>query len=298
MKKVTIHLQGGVGNQLFQYIAGKWLSIKLRVPLVLDTSFLRHLNHKSSSIFDFQLDNEAEIHKLNGFNLPSIVNHADHLLKVYTNVGDDFVRKVFNVHKSRDAGFDIQFEQIETPVHLFGYFQSYKYFSRISPQITESALRLRSTSDWFTQLSEEAVAKQPIALHFRRGDYQKPNSREFFGILSPEYYLDALESLQSNFPNREVWVFSDSIEQVKAEFSKSPKRLRFIEPPNGSAAAESLRLMALGSAIVISNSTFSYWAAVLSGHSNVIAPSKWFRGSNDPLDLYPPSWSLKTSIWK
>ena len=298
MKKVTIHFQGGLGNQLFQYFAGKWLSIKLGVPLELDTSFLRHLKHKSSSIFDFHLDNEGVIHKQNGFNVASIVNHADHLLKFYTNVGDDFVRKVFNIHKARDLGFDRPLEQVETPVHLFGFFQSHKYFSRLSPEMTDSALQLRNPSDWFTKLNEEAVAKQQIVLHVRRGDYLDPNLSNVFGILSPGYFLAALESLQTQVPDREVWVFGDSIEQVKAEFSESSKHLRFIEPPAGSAAAESLKLMSQGSAIVISNSTFSYWAALLSGHSNVIAPSKWFLGINDPLDLYPPSWSLKTSIWK
>ena len=298
MNKVTIHLEGGLGNQLFGYFAGKWFSNKLRVPLELDNSTFRHLKHNSSSIFDFHLDNESVKSGKSNFNVISIVNKAEAILPITTSMVDGIVRRVFQLHKSRNLGFDRILEEVDYPVHLFGYFQSYKYFSRLSPQITDSALRLRNPSDWFTKLHDEAVAEQPIVLHVRRGDYLNSNLRTLFGILSPTYFLESLESLQTKFPNREVWVFSDSLEQVKAEFPKSSKHLRFIRPPDGSAAAESLRLMSKGSAIVISNSTFSYWAAVLSGHSNVIAPSKWFRGGNDPLDLYPPSWSLKTSIWK
>jgi hypothetical protein len=135
-------------------------------------------------------------------------------------------------------------------------------------------------------------------MHVRRGDYSKPENREF-GMLSQEYFLDSLELLrnQAELRNTEVWVFSDSLEAVKAEFGKSGEHFRFVEPPVESTAAESLLLMANGAAIIGSNSTFSYWSALLSTHQNVIAPSKWFRSREDPVDLIPPNWSRQESVW-
>ena len=56
--------------------------------------------------------------------------------------------------------------------------------------------------------------------------------------------------------------------------------------------------MSLGRAIIISNSSFSWWSAFLSKEASLIlAPRKWFKGIQDPKDLLPPEWITLESDW-
>ena len=68
--------------------------------------------------------------------------------------------------------------------------------------------------------------------------------------------------------------------------------VRWINSVDASVAS-TLQAMRLGHGYVVANSSFSWWAAFLSfnGASEVVAPSPWFKGMDDPKDLIPPNWS-------
>jgi len=51
-------------------------------------------------------------------------------------------------------------------------------------------------------------------------------------------------------------------------------------------------LMSLGKALVIANSTFSYWAAMMNTGKLVLAPGKWFKTTPISSDLYPVQWRV------
>ena len=57
-RPVCMKLAGGLGNQLFQYSAGVWLSRKLDTGLVIDFSKIGHggTNH-GKSLMEFELPN-------------------------------------------------------------------------------------------------------------------------------------------------------------------------------------------------------------------------------------------------
>ena len=56
--------------------------------------------------------------------------------------------------------------------------------------------------------------------------------------------------------------------------------------------------MSKGIAIVISNSTFSWWSAAFSKPgTSVYYPSKWFKALDDPEDLIPRDWTPIESEW-
>jgi hypothetical protein len=61
---------------------------------------------------------------------------------------------------------------------------------------------------------------------------------------------------------------------------------------NGLNPAETLELMRHGSAYVIANSTFSWWAAFLSYQSGCtkIMPAPWFQNMPSPIGIKPQDW--------
>jgi hypothetical protein len=62
---------------------------------------------------------------------------------------------------------------------------------------------------------------------------------------------------------------------------------------------ESLLLMSMGKAIIIGNSTFSFWAGQMADRAEtIIAPLTWFKGMADPDDLIPLNWTRVPSKWE
>jgi hypothetical protein len=61
------------------------------------------------------------------------------------------------------------------------------------------------------------------------------------------------------------------------------------------STAETFELMQKAEYLVISNSTYSWWAARISESSKkmIIAPEPWFSGQESPIDLIPDGWELR-----
>jgi hypothetical protein len=58
-------------------------------------------------------------------------------------------------------------------------------------------------------------------------------------------------------------------------------------------AAEEMKLMSMAVSIVCANSTFSYWASVISDSASlVIAPNSWIKTHEQPADFFPKGWIL------
>jgi hypothetical protein len=145
-----------------------------------------------------------------------------------------------------------------------------------------------------------AQIKRPTVIHVRRGDYTNQRARQLFGLLDTQYFLDAISLVRSKVPKpSEIWIFSDSISEVRAELAPHIPDALFVETPKNVDAAEVLLLMAEAGSIVISNSTFGYWAGLISKSAQfVVAPTKWFKGQEDPEQLVPPEWDRVASRWK
>jgi hypothetical protein len=90
-----------------------------------------------------------------------------------------------------------------------------------------------------------------------------------------------------------IFVFSDDVEWCVDNFPKM-RNLFFVgNEHSGFRAATNLWLMSLCDHFVISNSSYSWWAAWLGASHDkiVIRPEKWFRANNLPdADICPAGW--------
>ena len=291
-KPLTVKLVGGIGNQLFGYFAGLAVSRNLGVGLNLDLTDLRmgRSTHTSSiealdlpGVFSWRVDDQS--------NLKQVTSRiCSRLKRAYPSLN-----RFSGSYTSVDVGFDPAILKTTfSKKYITGYFQSYRYHDLCSHAIPEP--KLKNPSRWFINSQKKIQDHDVIAIHIRRGDYRKLS--ESFGMLNSSYYKGALEVALSLVPNAKCWVFSDDISEARKLLSNLTHDFTFVEPPKATEPAESLLLMSSAKANVIANSTFSWWSAKLNSKTQIVlAPDKWFKALDDPLDLYPSNWILEKSSW-
>ena len=301
-KHVSIQIIGGIGNQLFAFMAGKYISSFLGVGLrvIQPSSKGGESNHLSSLS---SLDTGYEVETLTtlpsvGLSLRFAANSLARRLRIPAQVRET----ISKIHISDKIGFDSELPSARNGFYITGYFQTYVYINSLRSRGLVPTLELKTPSEWFRVTAQEIRDSNPIVMHVRRGDYLL-DKNSYIGVLSVEYYLSAMNLIRSktmnNSSERGLWIFTDSPECVSQEFlGHLGENGKIVSPPEGSDPAESLILMSLASDIIISNSTFSWWAAALSRNSKVVAPSKWFRSQEDPERLIPDSWLRVDSQWR
>lgn len=285
-----VQLAGGLGNQLFQFTAGIARSLHNRTQISFDISRIDHgVTMRGESISDAVriISNEQVYFNFVDSKLPRLYDVASHRFNLVKQF-DGFLRPSFN---SSVTGFDEGIYTQHRVAVIRGYFQSWKYLDYLKSQNVTLELEGKETENKIARYSKDFDFENDIAIHVRRGDYSR--FKDSIGLLSSSYYLDAVKEFG---PNRRVIVFSDDIE-ISREFPTSTDFYYTPELTLGKAM-DSLFLMLKFRNLVMSNSTFSWWAAALGcSDKNIIAPNKWFRGLEDPLDLVMPTWSSIKSDW-
>ena len=296
-RNVTVEVIGGLGNQLFCYAAGLNLSKRTSCQLVLDMSLvgIGGSNH-GKTLLNFNLGNvkiRNRVMKVSGF---TFLKRLDNKIALSLPLYDRIRNNKSKVYSAREIGFEPAFEMLKKPMYLKGYFQSYKYLESINSELLEM-FKVSNPSNWFESKLRLLEEINPTIIHIRRGDYLK--LQDDFGLLHMEYYLEAISRLDDAERKKPIWIFSDSPEMVTGEIQNSDLgNAEVIISPPEVTANEILYLMSRGKRIVISNSTFSWWAAYFSRReTKIFAPEFWFRDRKDPVDLIPPHWMKISNEW-
>ena len=296
--KTTVRLVGGLGNQLFIYFAGLYLSKKLETRLVCDLSFLDSDRTKHGvSITSFSLEGDFERKSRWAVKVSKLLDRIASRVSYKIPLFRWFYQKVIKSYFSKGIGYDPAVEKIGKDMTLRGYFQSWKYV-RALEKTSEITLEIKNPSKWFDKLILNAEQTRPIMIHVRQGDYRE-DVNAFIGVLGPNYYKNALVEVRAMGITAPIWVFSDDIESAKIVLNLPVnENVIWVVAPYGADPAEELALMQFGGAHIIANSTFSWWGAYLSQSTKiVIAPGSWFKGQSEPLDLIPPEWKRIINDW-
>ena len=290
---ISIKLSGGIGNQLFQLFAAKYLASMREDELhvIFDSSpkgAYRHGEPISRLEFNFNFVESKS----------SFENDLRERFEfqVFKKLPDVYLKYqiLFKNYKSQVTGYDPVLGELGRNKLVQGYFQTFRYYRSLvtlNPEI--SLVRPKNKSSQLLNYARMMADVNPVVIHLRRGDYVGNVNT---GLLSKEYYFDALDSIGE--PTRAVWVFSDDIQNAREELGHTRSRnWRWISHNDLVSPNENLYLMSLTRDMVIGNSTFSYWAASINAPKNILAPKKWFRNQEDPCDLYPPEWKTIQSSW-
>lgn len=285
MKTVTVRLLGGLGNQMFQYAAGRALAERHGAKLRLDPSYIGFEAHRSFALDTLRIDAAVSRRR----RVPMWVfdhERLDHAI-VRLRFGARVIPELTHA-------YDETFEHAPANAYLLGYRQAERYFMPIAGLLREH-FRPREMSLAALAAAERiAAAPGSVAVHVRRGDYvENLSTNHLFGVLGPSYYERAASIIEGRTgeSERTYFVFSDDVEWCRANL-RLPAEPQFVS--GETAAHEDLELMRMCRHNIIANSSFSWWGAWLgeTAESIVVAPETWFI--NYPGDLseqVPARWS-------
>jgi hypothetical protein len=300
MKKIflTIQCQGGLGNQLFQFIIGYILAKKNKINLRINIESFNSYHRQ------YELDKFPEIHKLN---IPKIINY-NIFYKTYFYLNSKLYKilKISGIYKYINFFFlekkefekspfifneDLLKKKIVKNFSITGFFQSEKYFIRYR-KIVLKLFSFPKIKDKLVQKHLNLIKnKNSVAIHIRRGDYlNNPKARYFHGILGENYYKKSISFIKKKVKNPIFFIFSDDIELIKkSHFFFNNKKYIFTDTKS---SINDLSLMSNCKHFIIANSTFSWWGAWLSKnkHKIVCAPKRWVRARISTPDIIPENW--------
>ena len=284
-KQVTVRLFGGLGNQLFQYFAGLDLSLKTSSQLKVDARWIEaSYSQDESDIRDFRfLKDTPIITKSDSGEIDFRLERLKTKIAGKSQAGTKF----FGLNVPNNPGF-IEINYLNPGVELRGYYQSYKYFDTVYRTLGKQDWSLEIESRLFLNFKNQLDAAPFIAVHVRGGDYLKKTN--IYHKLDATYYANALTRLKSELGEIRIFVFSDDTEYAK-DILKNVPNLEFLDQ-EGMRASEAMILMSLAQGIVIANSTFSFWSAMINTGKLIVAPKYWFKDTEVDMNLYPPSWII------
>lgn len=289
---ILIKLQGGLGNQMFQYAFGSVIAKQNKTKLIIEDSIYNIVEKKEGYTprnFELSIFNNeyvfAKKKDVSLFASLSFIHKIKRKLKL--NYPKKFNEEEFEYSEKANS--------LQKPVFAIGYFQSFKYFKGFEDYIKSLFV---FSEDKLSKENIDLIAsfkkKNTIAVHIRRGDYISDIvANQFHGSCSFEYYMQAISVLSVKVLSPTFVFFSDDSEWVKENFETLPFDKIFIDHNTDSDSWVDMYLMSICSHNIIANSSFSWWGAWLNANSEkiVIAPKKWFQGREININsIIPEEW--------
>lgn len=281
---ITVLINGGLGNQLFQVFAALATAIR---------------SGNTCSFLYTILDATGK--------RATYWNTLLHNLKSMTVLSTQAnVQRLMQLPAYQETGFHYTKIPRKTAMKLVGYFQSDKYFADVRDKIYEKLQLLEQQHHiraMFAESSWFSAGTITVAMHFRIGDYMY--IQEAHPILVLEYYKQALKHVIRHTPGhklnvlifseaRDIAIIMEHMVQLKAD-PAFVSQCQFNMVPDTIEDWKQLLLMSVCDHNIIANSTFSWWGAYLNQNTDKIVcyPSTWFGPAlknHDTRDLFPAKW--------
>lgn len=280
-----VKLSGGLGNQLFQYCFGLYLKRSFHTDVcyfdgmdpvpgrtALDTlvgnvnrantKTLKENHYFFNSMMAYRLQRKLLL------TFPRLSN------KILVENGSNYLRNLPDSYRVFD-----------------GYWQSYHYLESL-----ELGKALHFPEDVQASIFLEDIEKSnAVFVHIRRGDYMKQQG--IFHICPPEYFQEACARVQQTVSNPVFYIFSNDSKWVRSHIGlDTDYTCKYVEHQGEHADLKDFLCMTRCRHAVISNSTFSWWAAWLIDNAQkcVIAPREWYTDqqmNERTSNLIPGNWT-------
>lgn len=271
---VIVKLQGGIGNQLFQFAFGRALAEMRKDELYFDLSFI-NARISNVTIRPFKLGSLKNYRIADQY----IMDSAEKLFAAGSGIfmSDDFPKeKIVRVAKNVD---------IEV-LYLDGYFQNEFYFFNYKIQIKAEIRDLLRHYYLIARIPETKEISDDIksvAVHIRRTDYLSPSALSVHGICNVDYYQRAIDLLIAKVNHPHFYLFSDDHLFADELFTLIEEKKNISSVMHNQRLEENdlieLALMSSCHNFIIANSSYSWWGSYLSEATDkiIVAPVNWYK---------------------
>lgn len=281
---VIVHLSGGFGNQLFSYAFGYAMARKRNDLFAIDTAiqdapwFFRNPDILEMNIvydkritysitrktIDRVLLNKVRFHKAIGWSTKEIKEDKE---------------------IAESATLDLYFQRTlkDKNIYLRGDWGKNCYFKEYEEDIRKMYTFREDLSENGKVIMEEMRNCNSVSIHYRLGDYVRLGASP-----SPNYFIQAMNYIEKKVKEPIFYCFSEDLEWVKAQFKDLPFHIKYVDYSCAKKGIEDFRLLQEAKHQIISNSTYSWWAAYLNRNVNriVVAPT----GQMWKEEFYLPEW--------
>ena len=275
-KGITAHLVGGLGNQIWIYLAAKSWSKRLDVPLEFDCSYLKGESSHGEDLL-------TELNERAGDKNIITLEKALHLARrIFSN--DEFLGRLYPSWQESVTGPTPPYTW-SGQLRMRGYFQDVRYIDTEIEAQLRKFFSERKLNENLEKIIEKLDLESTAFFHIRRGDYW---SNPEFGILDDDFLERAFNRLSRSFDISEVAVFSEDYFPSSNLFGGCHViRLG----PDVCSAVEILTLMSRAKHLVIANSSLSYWGARFSRGKVYFPDPKHKSAEGDSYNYQKPQWT-------
>lgn len=284
---IVARLCGGLGNQLFQYAAGRRLAHARGTELVLDLGWYA----RTPSL------DTPRVYELGHYPIqarPAVPGealwcrlHEGRLLRRLP-----FLPRRWRHCREKSFAFDPLILDLPDNTYLDGYWQSYRYFADIAGLIRAELTPMVPFGPQDEKVAASIAKGDAVSVHVRRGDYVTHQAAAVnHGLCSLDYYKLALERILFHVERPHFFIFSDDAAWARKNLLL-PGPATFVDHNGPATAFQDLRLMSLCNYQITANSSFSWWGAWLNPQPNkvVVMPKQWFANQRDTNTLASGDW--------
>ncbi|MGL5260447.1 MAG: alpha-1,2-fucosyltransferase [Lachnospiraceae bacterium] len=266
---LIIRLQGGLGNQLYQYALYLLLKEMGKHVKLDGTDYTKHAKFRDKR--DLELSYFTELsYELCTYKerLKYVDDRTSFFARLKRKIMKDPTSIVYEEGDYMPEIFAME------DGYLSGWWNNEKYYHTIIPLLQEKIVfpntYNKETKEWLEVFEKQ---KNAVSVHIRMGDYIE-KSATYGGICTKEYYESAIKYMKEQIKDPIFYLFSDDPMEAKKILPEYD--FQIIDVNHGKDSMFDMLLMSKCSGNICANSTFSIWGARLNTHPDkiVIKPLK------------------------
>lgn len=264
---VIVKIGDGLGNQIYNYVCGYAAAKHNNEALKLDTSECDNSTLRDYMLGYFNLDEHARESFPNKTFWQKVYKRVRRNIKYHVIMEKDFFmfdRRVFRKKNLRNK-------------YLHGYWQNIRYFEMYQSDIIRQLKPIYNQSQNVINTGKLLKEENTCAVHMRGGDID---------MLPMDYFQRAISYMNEIKNNPTYIIFSNQMDKAKKYLKNMGVLYKTIDDYGRFSDIDEFFLMSSCQGQIISNSSYSRWAALISENKGVIAPN--LKKYNEI--LYPDHW--------
>lgn len=278
---ITVHIIGGLGNQMYCYALYRTLLERGR-DVRMDIS-----------LYDYWDRSKRNVVAERKYELADVFNITERLTDRKIGYAKWFMMRVLRklrvsggwLYLDNGKGFQPEILDLKRGC-LCGYWQSFKYSAEIEDILRKEFVFRKPMTDKTARVIDQIRNCNSVSISIRRGDYLRLG-----WSLPEEYYTGAIRYIQERVTNAKFFCISDDIDWCKKTYAGT--NFTFVDLSSGDDAYVDMQVISECKYNILANSTFSIWGAWLNRNPNpiIVRPERYLPSRPDKnKDLWPQEW--------